>query len=129
MEEYLFILLVLAFAILVGSTLGFGDSLIFIPIAAIFLGIHIAIVLMGFWTTILSIFNTIKYRQCFDKLLIKKYLGPGILGVIIGALLLVVAPIPIVELSLGIFIIAFIIAKFREIKRKNNESPVEESQF
>ena len=69
MEEYIFILLVLAFAILVGSTLGFGDSLIFIPIAALFLGIHIAIVLMGFWTTALSIFNTIKYRQYFDKLL------------------------------------------------------------
>ncbi len=129
MEEYIFILLVLAFAILVGSTLGFGDSLIFIPIAALFLGIQIAIVLMGFWTTTLSIFNTIKYRQYFDKLLIKKYIIPGILGVTIGALLLVIAPIPIVELSLGIFIIAFIVAKFRGIKKENDEIPVKETQF
>ena len=127
MEEYIFILLILAFAILIGSTLGFGDSLIFIPLAAIFLDIHIAIVLMGFWTTILSTFNTIKYRQYFDKTLIKKYLVPGILGVIIGALLLVIAPIPIIELSLGIFIVMFIIAKIREIQKENDEKSVERS--
>ena len=77
----------------------------------------------------LSIVNTIKYRQYFDKLLIKKYIVPGILGVIIGALLLVIAPIPIVELSLGIFIIAFIITKFKGIRKENDEVLVEEAQF
>lgn len=127
MEELFFILLILAFAILVGSTLGFGDSLIFIPLAAIFLDIHIAIVLMGFWTITLSIFNTIKYRQYFDKALIKRYLAPGILGVIIGALLLIIAPIHIIELSLGIFIIFFIIAKFKEILKENDEKSEERS--
>jgi uncharacterized membrane protein YfcA len=119
MEEFIIILLILAFAILVGSTLGFGDSLIFIPIAAIFLDIHVAIVLMGFWSFILSISNSIKYRQYFDMSLIKKFLVPGILGVVIGAILLIIAPVHIVELSLGIFIIIFIITKLREINKKN----------
>ena len=129
MEEYIIVLFILAFAILVGSTLGFGDSLIFIPLAAIFLDIRVAIVLMGFWTILLSIFNTIKYRQFFDKLLVKKYITPGIFGVIIGALLLVIAPIPIVELALGVFIIAFITAKFWELKTKNDEKYEECSQL
>jgi len=122
MEVYIFILLILAFAILVGSTLGFGDSLIFIPLAALFLDIHIAIVLMGFWTTIMSTFNTIKYRQYFDKILIKKYLAPGIIGVIIGSFLLIVAPIRLIEFSLGIFIVLFVIAKFSKIKKENDSN-------
>jgi len=127
MEEYIFILLILAFAILVGSTLGFGDSLIFIPVAAIFLDIHIAIVLMGFWSFVLSISNTIKYKQYFDMALIKKFLFPGIIGVIIGALLLVIAPIHVVELSLGIFIIVFIITKLRDLQKEKDENSVDNS--
>ena len=120
MEVYIFILLILAFAILVGSTLGFGDSLIFIPLAALFLDIHIVIVLMGFWTTILSAFNTIKYRHYYDKELLKKYLAPGIIGVIIGSFLLILAPIQLIEFSLGIFIVLFVIDKFCKIKKENN---------
>jgi len=127
MVEYYIVLLILAFAILVGSTLGFGDSLIFIPLAALFLDIHVAIVLMGFWTTFLSVFNTIKYRHYYDRELIKKYIPPGIVGVIIGALLLVIAPIIIIEFSLGIFIILFIISKFRENHVENHEFTVEQS--
>ncbi|MFX0070190.1 MAG: TSUP family transporter [Candidatus Hermodarchaeota archaeon] len=125
MEEYIIVLLILAFAILVGSTLGFGDSLIFIPLAALFLDIHIAIVLMGFWTTIMSTFNSIKYRQYFDKVFIKKYIPLGIVGVILGTFLLVIAPIPVIELSLGIFIIIFIITKFREVRREDKEISIE----
>ncbi|TFG15633.1 MAG: sulfite exporter TauE/SafE family protein [Promethearchaeota archaeon] len=125
MEVYIFTLLILALAILVGSTLGFGDSLIFIPFAALFLDIYIAIVLMGFWTTVLSIFNAIKYRHYFDKLLIKKYLAPGIIGVLIGSLLLILAPIHLIEFSLGVFIILFIIAKFSKIRKENNHKTPE----
>lgn len=127
MEEYIIILLILAFAILVGSTLGFGDSLIFIPVAAIFLDIHIAIVLMGFWSFILSTVNTIKYKEYFDIFLVKKFLIPGILGVIIGALLLIIAPVHLVELFLGLFIFVFIVAKLRELTNENDEEQIESS--
>ncbi|MBD3255295.1 MAG: TSUP family transporter [Candidatus Lokiarchaeota archaeon] len=114
MENYFVIFAILALAVLVGSTTGFGDSLIFIPLAAIFLDLYVAIVLMGFWTFALSFFNSIKYRKFFDKSLFKRYLIPGILGVIIGSLLLVIAPVRIVEFCLGVFIIIFVVAKSRE---------------
>ena len=74
MEEIIIILLVLAFAMLVGSTLGFGDSLIFIAVTSLFLDVKVAVVLMGFWTYGLSILNSIKYRGYIDKVLVKKYL-------------------------------------------------------
>ena len=122
MEETIFILMILAFAMLIGSTLGFGDSLTFIPLAGIFLDVRIATVLMGFWSTLLSILNAIKYRSYIDIPFLKKYLGPGIIGVILGAILIVVAPIRWIELFLGLFIILYLIVKIREIKRKNIEN-------
>ena len=121
MEETIIILLILAFAMLVGSTLGFGDSLTFIPLAGIFLDVRIATVLMGFWSTLLSILNAIKYRSYIDKPFLKKYIGPGIIGVIFGAILIVVAPIRWIELFLGLFIILYLIVKIRELKREEQE--------
>jgi len=73
---------------------------------------------MGFWSTLLSVLNAIKYRSYIDKPFLKKYLGPGIIGVILGAILIVVAPIRWIELFLGFFIILYLIVKIREIKRK-----------
>jgi uncharacterized membrane protein YfcA len=121
MEETIFILLILAFAMLVGSTLGFGDSLTFIPLAGIFLDVRIATVLMGFWSTLLSILNATKYRSYIDKPFLKKYISPGIFGVILGAILIVVAPIQWIELFLGLFIIVYLIVKIRDIKREEQE--------
>lgn len=121
MEETIFILLILAFAMLVGSTLGFGDALTFIPLAGMFLDVRIATVLMGFWSTLLSILNAIKYRSHIDRPFLKKYLGPGIFGVILGAILIVVAPIRLIELFLGLFIVVYLIVKIRDIKREKNE--------
>ena len=123
MEETILTLLILAFAMLVGSTLGFGDSLIFIPLAGIFLDVRIATVIMGFWSTLLSILNAIKYRSYIDKPFLKKYLGPGIIGVILGAILIVVAPLRWIELFLGVFIILYLIVKIRDIRRERLEKP------
>jgi len=122
MEEIIFILLILAFAMFVGSTLGFGDSLIFIPLAGIFLDVRVATVIMGFWSTLLSILNAIKYQSYIDRPFLKKYLGPGIIGVILGAILIIVAAIRWIELFLGLFIILYLIVKIRELKRKDIEN-------
>ena len=122
MEEIIFILLILAFAMLVDSTLGFGDSLIFIPLAGIFLDVRVATVIMGFWSTLLSILNAIKYQSYIDRPFLKKYLGPGIIGVILGAILIIVAAIRWIELFLGLFIILYLIVKIRELKRKDIEN-------
>jgi hypothetical protein len=123
MEEAFLILLILAFAILVGSTLGFGDSLIFIPLAGIFLDVRTATVLMGFWSTLLSILNAIKCRKYIDIPYLKKFLVPGIFSVILGAILIVVAPIRFIELFLGIFIAVYLVVKIRELKSEKIQKP------
>ena len=117
MEEILLILLILAFAMLVGAIFGFADSLIFIALAAIFLDVRIAIVLASFWTIFLSAFNAINYRHYWDKTFIKKHCIPGIIGVIIGSFLLVISTLRWLELSLGIFVMIYVITKFNNIRK------------
>ncbi|MGV9205320.1 MAG: TSUP family transporter, partial [Promethearchaeia archaeon] len=93
MDEYLFILLILSFAMLVGSILGFGDILIFIPLTSLLLDIRAAVVLSSFWSFILSIFNTVRYREFYDPPFLKKNVLAGIVGVIIGSFLIINAPL------------------------------------
>ncbi|MGQ4875594.1 MAG: sulfite exporter TauE/SafE family protein [Promethearchaeia archaeon] len=115
MEEYIIILLILAFAILVGSTLGFGDALVFIPLVSLFLDVRIAVVIMGFWSTILSLLNSTNYRNYLDWSLVKKYAAPGIIGVLIGSYLIVVASTRWIEFALGVFVIIYVSIKIYEI--------------
>lgn len=118
MEDYIIILIILAFAMLVGSTLGFGDSLIFISIASLFLDVRTTVVLMAFWTTALSVLNTIQYRTFIDKSLIRKYLAPGIIGIILGSFLLVISSTKWIEFFLGVFVLVFVSAKTWELAKE-----------
>lgn len=120
MEEILLILLILAFAMLIGAILGFGDSLIFIALTAIFLDVRIAIVLASFWSIFLSTFNAINYRHFYDKVFLKKQIIPGITGIIIGSFLLVISSLQWVVLSLGVFVLIYVIAKFNNIRKDRN---------
>ncbi len=122
MEVIIIILLILALAMVVGSILGFGDSLIIIPLTALFIDVRIAVVLAAFWSMLLSTINSIKYRDHIDKLFVKKHIGPGILGVIIGSLLIIIAPLRWIEFSLGIFIMVFLIAKICEIRKEGRSN-------
>lgn len=115
LEVAIIILLILAFANLIGSTIGFGDSLIMIPLIGLFISIKTAVVLAGFWSLLLSTINAIKYREFFDKYFVKKYFIPAILGAIVGSSLIVVSPTEWIELSLAIFIFLYIAAKIIEI--------------
>lgn len=118
MEDILLILLIVAFAFFVGACFGFGDSLIFIALTtAIFLDVRIAIVLASFWSIFLSIFNAINYRHYWDKKFIKKHCIPGIIGIIIGSFLLVISSLRWLELSLGIFVMLYVITKFNNIRK------------
>ena len=118
MEDILLILLILAFAMIVGSILGFGDSLIFIALTAILLDIRIAIVLASFWSMCLSTFNAINYRHYYDKIFLKKLVIPGIIGIVIGSILLVILPSSRwVEVSLGIFVLIYVMTKFNKIRK------------
>jgi len=126
MEVNILILLILALAIIIGSTMGFGDSLVFIPISSLFIDARASIVIMGFWSMALSILNAINYRSFIDKKLLKKYTIPGFIGVILGSLLIIILETRWIEFGLGIFVLSYIVLKLIEIKKvkKNNEEMI-----
>jgi len=120
MEELfliLVILLILAFAMFIGGLTGFADSLIFIAFAAIFLDVRVAIVLASFWSIFLSTFNAINYRHYYDKVFLKKQVIPGITGIVIGSFLLVISSLRWVELSLGLFVLIYVMSRFNKIRK------------
>jgi len=121
--EIFYILLILAVSMLIGSILGFADSLIFISLAAFFMDIRIAVVLMGIWSLVLSSLNATKYVDYIDRPFLKKFLTPGLIGIVLGSLLIVVAPVQWLELIIGIFCLVYFVVKVREIKKK----PLEEA--
>jgi len=129
MEEILLILLILAIAFSVGAITGFGDSLIFIALASIFLDVRTAIVMASFWTIFLSLFNAINYRHYWDKKFIKKHCIPGIIGIIIGSFLLVISSLQLLELFLGIFVMIYVITKFNNIRKERNLKSEENQLF
>jgi uncharacterized membrane protein YfcA len=113
----LLILLFLIFSSFVGGTLGFGDSLILIPLVGLILDTRTAVVLVSFWGILLSCSNAINYRKFFDKQFLKKNLIPGIPGVILGSLLIVTSPLNWINIVLGTFVLAFVGYKFKKIYR------------
>ena len=86
--DWFFLLLFLFISVVVGATIGFGDSLIFIPLAGFIVGMRTAIVLGMFWSIFLVGFNAWKYRKEIDWEFTRINLIAGIPGVILGALLI-----------------------------------------
>lgn len=93
---------------LIAATLGFGDALILIPLISLMIDTRDAIVLSGFWGIILNFANYIRNRSHIDKTYLKYVIPLGIPGTILGSLLIGIAPLAILSLFLGIFIIGFI---------------------
>ena len=112
------ILIVLVFANIIGSTIGFGDSLIFISITAFFINIRVAIVMMAFWSALLSLLNAVRYRAFFDRKFIGRYVIPAVIGTILGASLIVVAPTEWLQLLLALFTMIYVIAKGTEMVKE-----------
>ncbi|MCP4763279.1 MAG: sulfite exporter TauE/SafE family protein [archaeon] len=125
--EMILILLVLAISMLIGSILGFGDLLILIPFMTLFIDVRISIILAGFWTFYLTIFNLVKYRKFLDKSFLIKYIIPGIPGVILGALLINIAPLRLIEFILGTFIVIYVLFKLKKVRNENSSKNSTES--
>jgi len=116
--DQLFILLFLVISCFIGATLGFGDSLVLIPLVSIILDTRTAVVLVAFWGILLACSNAISYRKFFDKEFLKRNLIPGIPGIILGSFMIVTSPLTWINIVLGSFVLGFVLYKFISIQRK-----------
>lgn len=105
-------------ASVVSSTLGFGGALIMIPLISGIVGIQTAIALVAFWGIFEDTLKFIRYRKYLDWKFLKPNIIGGIPGIILGSLLIVVAPINWISLFLGIFILTYVTIEINKERKK-----------
>ncbi len=118
--EFFIILCCLVISSIVGSSIGFGTVLILISLLSFWIDVRTAVILASFWNFVLTIFNALKYRHYFDKSYWKKCVATGIPGIILGSFLIAIAPIQWIEMTLGLFVLAYVFIKIKEMVK--NES-------
>jgi uncharacterized membrane protein YfcA len=107
---------------IIESTIGFGGSIILIPIISIFVSIQTAIVLMALWGLTTDSFKIVNFRKFLDKQYIKVITLSAVPGTIIGSLLINVVPVTWLKLMLGIFILGYAILKIiGSLKTRSDE--------
>ena len=120
MNEF-WILAVVFVSSFVFGLIGFGDALIFIPLATPFIGIQKAVIIVTIWGFFPTILNLIHYRHNLDKKFIIRGILTGIPGTFIGTLLIAYANLRWVELLLGCFILIYSSVKIYEVLKKRKE--------
>ncbi|MCB9194957.1 MAG: sulfite exporter TauE/SafE family protein [Flavobacteriales bacterium] len=101
-EYYLFYLLTL-FAEILGTVSGFGSSILFVPLAAIFFDFDTVLGLTAIFHVFSNLFKVTLFRSGIDKNITLKLGIPAVIFVIIGALL--TQYIATTNLSLGMSIV------------------------
>jgi len=106
MSEVLFFTLAL-FAEIVGTIGGFGSSVFFVPMAGFFFDFKTVLGITAIFHVFSNISKIYLFRKSVDKKILLLFGLPGIIGVIIGALLSNVISLEFAEVFLGIFLVLF----------------------
>lgn len=123
---WLFVLLALLAEIL-GTVGGFGSSLLFVPMASMFLDLQSVLGITALYHVISNLSKIALFRKGFDKQLLF-YLGiPSVLFVIIGAELSDHIDTAILEKALGLFLI--LLSLFFLVKSDWRIQPTKSSQI
>ena len=105
MELVAFAVLLLVAEVL-GTLGGFGSSMLVMPIAASFLPFEEALGLTAFFHVLSNGAKMLLFRQGFDRRLVLRMGIPAVIGVIVGARLTAFVDGELLELALGIALVA-----------------------
>lgn len=100
------------FSEVIGTTVGFGSSTIFLPLALLFVDFRTALILVAF----LHIFGNIGrinfFRHGLDKNILFKFGVPSVVFTLIGALLVSFVPQALLKGILGVFLVVYSLLTF-----------------
>jgi uncharacterized protein len=105
-EEFWLFLLLALFAEIVGTVSGFGSSILFVPIAAMFFDFKIVLGITAVFHVFSNISKIVLFRKGIDKNIVLKLGIPAVIFVIIGALLTTFIPGETIEFYMAILLIA-----------------------
>jgi uncharacterized membrane protein YfcA len=123
MENLVWFILLSIFAEIVGTISGFGSSLLFVPIAGFFLDFHSVLGVTALFHLASNLSKITLFRNGIDKQLIINIGIPSIVFVALGAYLSNFLNSDVLEIILGIFLIAvsFVLFVFKNWVIKPNK--------
>jgi len=106
MQENYFWFYFLAFlAEILGTVSGFGSSILFVPIAALFFDFKVVLGITALFHVFSNLSKILLFRKGIDKKIVLRLGTPAVVFVIIGAILSNVIPSKEMELIMSIFLI------------------------
>jgi uncharacterized membrane protein YfcA len=123
MDNLLLFFTLALIAEIIGTVSGFGSSILFIPMAAMFFDFKIVLGITAVFHVFSNVFKIILFRKGVDRYVLL-YLGiPAVISVVIGAMLTAYIPVKIIEMAMSVVVLAiavYMIFNQRMSFRKSN---------
>ncbi|MEN9942800.1 MAG: hypothetical protein RLZZ91_801 [Bacteroidota bacterium] len=123
MDNLLLFFILALIAEIIGTVSGFGSSILFIPMAAMFFDFKIVLGITAVFHVFSNVFKIILFRKGVDRYVLL-YLGiPAVISVIIGAVLTAYIPVKIIEMAMSVVVLAiavYMIFNQRMVLSKSN---------
>ena len=104
------------FSELIGTSIGFGSSTVFLPLALFFLDFPSALAITAVFHLFGNLGRLTFFRKNLDWKILKTFGSASVLATIAGALLVSYAPQNFLKFLLGIFLIAFVFFNYKNPK-------------
>jgi uncharacterized membrane protein YfcA len=105
MDNLLLFFILALIAEIIGTVSGFGSSILFIPMAAMFFDFKIVLGITAVFHVFSNVFKIILFRKGVDRYVLL-YLGiPALISVVIGAVLTAYIPVKIIEMAMSVVVL------------------------
>lgn len=106
MDNLLLFFILALIAEIIGTVSGFGSSILFIPMAAMFFDFKIVLGITSVFHVFSNVFKIFLFRKGVDRSVLL-YLGiPAVISVVIGAVLTAYIPVKIIEMAMSVVVLA-----------------------
>jgi uncharacterized membrane protein YfcA len=106
MDNLLLFFILALIAEIIGTVSGFGSSILFIPMAAMFFDFKIVLGITAVFHVFSNVFKIFLFRKGVDRSVLL-YLGiPAVISVVIGAVLTAYIPVKIIEMAMSVVVLA-----------------------
>jgi len=106
LDNYALFFILALIAEIIGTVSGFGSSILFIPMVAMFFDFKIVLGITAVFHVFSNVFKIFLFRKGVDRYVLL-YLGiPAVISVVIGAVLTAYIPVKIIEMAMSVVVLA-----------------------
>lgn len=124
-EEYWLFFALALVAEIIGTISGFGSSILFVPIAALFFDFHLVLGITAVFHVFSNITKIIFFHKGIDRTIVLKLGIPAVIFVVFGAMLTTLIPQKSIELLMNVMLIIlafYLVFNFTKKLQKTNRN-------